>query len=85
MTRFGDENVGWFDVAMDDAFDVGGIEGIGNLDGEGENGLGFERSAGDFVFQGDAFRQFHGDEGLTVLLADIMNGTDIRVIESRCP
>jgi hypothetical protein len=33
VTAPGNENVGGLDVAVDDAADVGGFEGVGNLDG----------------------------------------------------
>ena len=34
MTTLGDENIRGLDVAMDDAFCVGGVKCIGDLDGE---------------------------------------------------
>jgi hypothetical protein len=36
MPARGDEDVGWLDVAVDDAFGVCGIQCVGNLEGERE-------------------------------------------------
>ena len=35
----GHENIGRLDIAMDDALRVGGIQGVGNLDGEVKQGI----------------------------------------------
>jgi hypothetical protein len=77
VTAFGDEKVGGLDVAVNDTFGVSGVEGVGDFDGEREDGLGFQRSTADLVFQCDAFEEFHSDERLTVLLADIVDGADV--------
>ncbi len=34
MSALGDKNIGGLDVAVNDPFGVGGIERVGNLDGE---------------------------------------------------
>ena len=34
MSPLGHEDIGGFDVAVDDAFGVGGVERIGNLNGQ---------------------------------------------------
>ena len=36
VSALGDEDVGRLDVAVDDAFGVGGVERVGNLDGQSE-------------------------------------------------
>jgi hypothetical protein len=36
MSTLGDEDVRGLDVAVDDAFGVGGVESVGNLDSDGE-------------------------------------------------
>src|ERR1700733_14536526 len=41
MPTLGDENVGWLDVAVNDAFGMRGIEGVGNFDSERENQFRF--------------------------------------------
>src|ERR1035438_3275902 len=66
---------------MDDAFGVGGIEGMGNRDGQRQKDLHVERAAANSVLQGQAVEEFHGDEGLAVLFADVVNGADIRMVE----
>ena len=82
MTAFGDKDVGGLDVAVNDAFGVSRVEGVGNFDGQGKNLAGLHRTARDAVLQGYAIQKLHGDEGLAVLLADIVNRTDVGVIQS---
>ena len=64
VAAFGDEDVGGLDVAMNDAFGMGGIERVGDFDGEVEEAVKFHGTASDEVFQSLAFETFHGDEGL---------------------
>jgi len=82
MAAFGDEDVGGLDVAVDNAFDVGGIEGIGNFDGEVKEAIELHGTASDEMLQRLTFQTFHGDEGLAVFFSDVVDGTDIRMIES---
>ena len=39
MAFFGDEDVGGFDVAVDDAFGVSGVETFGDFDSESEEAV----------------------------------------------
>ncbi len=50
-----DENVGGFDIAVDDPFGVRSVERIGYFDGQAEQGIGVERPASDAMFQRHAF------------------------------
>ena len=43
-----------------------------------------QRAAGDAVLQGLAFEELHGDERLAVLLADVVNGADVGMIQGGC-
>jgi hypothetical protein len=66
---------------MDDPFRVGGIEGVGDLDREIEE-LGRRQGlAGDAVLEGLAFQQLHGDEGLTVVSVDVVDGADVGMVQ----
>jgi len=42
------------------------------------------RFALDLVFEGMAFEQLHDNERMAVLLIDVVNGADVRMVESRC-
>ncbi len=35
------------------------------------------------MLQGHTFEKFHGDEGLAIILADIVDGADVGMVESR--
>ena len=62
LIALSDENVGGLDVAVNDAFGVSGIEGIGDLDGEVEQTIELHGLAVDCALEGLAFEQLHGDE-----------------------
>jgi hypothetical protein len=81
VAAFGDEDVGGLDVAVDDAFGVGGIESFGDLNGNVEETLEFNWLAIDDVLEGGSIEEFHGDEGATVFFADVVDGANVWMVE----
>ena len=77
----GDEDVGGLDVAMDDAFGMRRIEGVRDLDPEANDLFDIDRPLGDAVLECRAFEILHDDAGAAVLLADVMNGADVRMVQ----
>src|SRR5579862_1790594 len=66
---------------MNDAFGVGGVERVGNFDGQRENGLDLHGTPGDAALQRHTVEKLHGDEGMAVLLTDVVNGADVGMIQ----
>ena len=60
---------------------VRGIERVGDLNAERQHSLQFERPPGDAVLQSHPVKKFHGDERLAILLANIVNGADVGMIQ----
>jgi len=83
VAAFGDEDICWLDVAMDDALGVCGIESIGNLDGDVEKAFEFDRLTCNKVFERGAVEKFHGEECLIAVSPDFVDGADIGMIECR--
>jgi len=81
VAEFGDKDIGGLDVAMNDAAGVSGLEAGGDVDGNVEEFIGIERLVTQEMLESEAIEKFHGDESLAVLLTDIVNGADIRMIE----
>ena len=81
VAALGDEDVRRLDVAVDDAFGMRGIEGIGDLDSERQNQLSFHRSPCDAMLQRHPVQELHGDERLSILLANVVDGTDVWVVQ----
>jgi hypothetical protein len=77
----GDKNVGRFDVAVDDAFAMGGIESIGNLDGQTQQDIGRDGFLRDAMLQRLAVERLHHNKSLAALFADVVNSADIWVIQ----
>ena len=81
VTALGHKNICGLDVAMDDAFGMRSFERVGDFDGKGEQVVHLDRTPIDAVLERLAVEKFHGDEGLAVLLADVVNGADVRMIQ----
>ena len=60
---------------------MGRIEGIGHLAGEVHDAPRRHRPLLDQFADGDALESLHDDEGLAVVLAELMYGADVRVLE----
>jgi hypothetical protein len=77
----GYKNVRRFDVAMDNASFVGSFKAIGNLQSQVEERFQRQRSSTHPGLQCLAFQKFHGDEGLAILLADVVNRANVWVVQ----
>ena len=84
LLTFGDEDVRRLDVAVDDPLAVGRVQCVGNLNGDVEQGLAVQRAAGNAVLQRLAIQELHGNEWLSLGLADLIDGADVGMIERRC-
>ena len=72
------------DVTMDDPAGVGGIERVGDLNGDRHDAGNLQRSLLHEVTQRLAFHELHGDERQSVFgLADVVHDADVRMIERR--
>lgn len=83
MSPLGYKNVGRFDVAVHNASTMGGIERIGDFDGQRKNGFAVDRTSAYPVLERDAIQKLHDKKGLTVLLPNLVNRADIRMIQGR--
>jgi hypothetical protein len=84
VAALGDEDVRGLDVPVDDTFGVRSIERVGDLDCETEEHIGFDGFAGDAMPQRHAVEKLHDDEGMAILLPDLMNRADVGMIKRRC-
>ena len=84
LTALGDEDVRRLDVAVHNLFRVRGIERIGYFDGQRQQRLGLHRLARDAMLQRHPVQKLHGDEGLAVLLANVINRANVGVIQCGC-
>src|SRR2546427_6014823 len=57
------------------------IQSIGNFDSERQHHLDVQWFAGDPVLQCHAVQKLHGNESLTILLTDVVNRADVRMVE----
>lgn len=60
------------------------IESVSDFQGDIEKLVEFERMAGDQMLQSDAIEKFHDNKGFAILLANVINCANVRVIEGRC-
>src|SRR5579863_3053527 len=81
---FGQKNIFRLEVAMDDAFVVGGGKRIGELRGEfhkltSRNGIRAQSLTQTFAFQ-----EFRNEKGHALVLTYEVDGENVGVLQSRC-
>src|SRR5882724_5483263 len=81
MAAFGDENVVRLDIAMDDAFGMGGIKGVCDFDGQREHSFLIQGLTGNAVPQCYTIEELHGDKVRLLLVVDLVDGADIRMVK----
>ena len=78
-----DEDVRRLDVPMHDAGFVRDLEGVGQLGRYVDDLLGVGASGRHPVLQRRAFEQLHHQERLALVLAEVVDGADVGVVECR--
>ena len=80
----GDEDIRGLDIAMNDAARMGGIERIGDLRAEIEQGIRGHGPAADAFTKRLPFKDFHHQIGAPIVFADVVNRADSGMIQRRC-
>ncbi len=85
MLSIGDEYVRGLDIAMDDARGMRGIQTVGDFDRERKEIFDRRETptgpADNVVLQGSSIQELHDDESAARVLADVVNGADVRMIQ----
>ena len=78
----GDEDIRGFDVPVNDSLSVGRVQSVRDLDRQFQESIRFEARPLNEMFESLALQQLHGDKGLAFILIHIVNGADVRVIQT---
>jgi hypothetical protein len=81
LSPLGNEEVRRLEIAVDNARAMCNVQGIRNLHTEVYDLLGGHGMALDAVLQGGAFEVLHDDVVAVVIIADVIDGADVRMIE----
>jgi hypothetical protein len=79
----GQEDVRGLDVAVHDAFLMGSIKCVGNLNADIEQRIQRERAPRHSLLERFTLEQFHYQEELPFVLLNVVNGADVGVIQRR--
>ena len=74
----------WFQVAVDDADEMRGGQGAGQLDSDVKGRSNRHRSPGQVLAECPAVDKLHRDEGQVGLLTHAVDRDDVRMVEARC-
>src|SRR6478736_970480 len=83
VTAISDEQIRWLNVSVNDFLRVSSVERIDDLDGNIERLLHLHWSSTDSMLEGSALQVLHSDESFSILLADVVDGTDVRMAQRR--
>jgi len=78
------QDVRRLDVAMDNAFSVRRVQGVGNLGCQIEQQLNLQWLTQEAMLQRDAIEKLHRDEGAAFFFADVVNRADVGMVQRGC-
>ena len=81
LITIGDEDVRRFDIAMDDAGGVGGVECVRNLRAQVERGVDRQRVAADLSAQRRAAQELHDKERQIAVPSDVIQRADVWMVQ----
>jgi hypothetical protein len=79
----GHKEVGRLDVAVHNAAPVCRLQRSGNLQSQRQQFLQFHRPFGQNVFERLALQQLHGNEWAALMLANLIDGANIGMVQCR--
>jgi hypothetical protein len=77
----GDKNVGGLNITVNNPFAMSIVERIRDRNGDFKQLVDIERPSDDQVSQGLTIEELHRNKRLIVVLADLIDGTDIGVVQ----
>ena len=83
LAALGNEDVCRFDVPMNNPSTVRDGQCVSNLNPPLQCLFGSNRLLFDSVLEGLPFHQFHRDKGLALMLSNIVNRADVRMVQGR--
>jgi len=81
VSASGHEQVGRFDVAVNDAGGMCSVQRVSNRNRLRQENAHFQWATRNVMLQRLAIQEFHDDERLPVLLADVMDGADAGMVQ----
>ncbi len=84
MPAISDENIRGLDVTVNNSLRVCRVQGVCDFNSQFEKFVERQWLAGNALPKGLAVEKLHRNELPAVLLADVVNGADVRVIQRRC-
>ncbi len=84
MPSLRDEDVRRLDVAVKDACAVSSVQSISYLYRERQRLLRIKWLSGDQGFESRSLQVLHGNEGLAILFAHLIDRADVRMIQRGC-
>src|SRR2546425_6290045 len=83
MAPVSHENVRRLDVAVHDALSMSGVEGVSHFNAKPQQFFEFHRSLANHVLQRLPRKALHNDEEAVLVLANLVDGANVGMIQSR--
>src|SRR2546426_8661004 len=81
MAAFGNEQIRRFNITVNDAFGMSGVESVGDLNRQTQQDFRLKGFPGNEMLQRCPVQKLHGNERLSILLANVINRADIGVVQ----